>query len=454
LVFANTVGSRSDDDGSHNVTQPDSRLLDGVISLTTDSTLTRPATAILREVISSLRATDIAAMHPTQVHEMTTQLALARNLIDALDTQTIALAKTSGEWAADGARSLNDWIRTTTRCSRRTATIRVAATRLRAHAPTITANLDNGTACLESVATITHLIDDRPHRLEALPQFEVHLANVAANAYPEDVKNLTKNWLHHIDETAVTQEHVDRTETAHLNVSTTINGMVAIDGILDPETGALLQATLGATRDHITRTNHPDAPRTPLSQRNVEALKLILQDALLSPHAPLMPGGLPVTINVTMTIESLRAELGHGTNPAHLDHIGPIPAATARRLACDANIIPIILGTRSEILDQGRKKRLFTQAQRKAIINRDQHCRWPDCHQRIQDCHHIINWAHGGKTDLNNAVGLCLAHHHAVHERGYTMTGNPNDRIDIQPPQHSRTRTPIHGTTPPVRNRN
>jgi hypothetical protein len=109
----------------------------------------------------------------------------------------------------------------------------------------------------------------------------------------------------------------------------------------------------------------------------------------------------------------------------------PIGAETARRLACDATIIPMVLGTASEVLDVGRAKRLVTPAQRRALIVRDGGCRWPGCDRPPEwtDAHHIIAWIFNGKTDLWNLILLCRHHHINVHEGRFKIrldrdTGN------------------------------
>ena len=82
-------------------------------------------------------------------------------------------------------------------------------------------------------------------------------------------------------------------------------------------------------------------------------------------------GGVDATIVVTMTLENL---LGDSQAPALLDTGDPITADQARKLACEAGIIPMVLGGKSKILDLGRRKRLYDRYQRIAIRHRDQHC--------------------------------------------------------------------------------
>jgi hypothetical protein len=86
-----------------------------------------------------------------------------------------------------------------------------------------------------------------------------------------------------------------------------------------------------------------------------------------------------------------------------------------------------VFGPDSQVLDVGRKQRLFTAPQRRAITARDRHCRFPGCDRppRWCDVHHIKHWLHGGPTSVENGVLLCRFHHTLVHEAGWRLVGTP-----------------------------
>jgi len=88
----------------------------------------------------------------------------------------------------------------------------------------------------------------------------------------------------------------------------------------------------------------------------------------------------------------------------------------------------IVFGPDSQILDVGRKQRLFTEPMRRAIVARDRHCRFPGCDRPPQWCdiHHLKHWLHGGPTSVSNGVLLCRFHHTLAHEAGWTITGTPH----------------------------
>jgi hypothetical protein len=127
-----------------------------------------------------------------------------------------------------------------------------------------------------------------------------------------------------------------------------------------------------------------------------------------------------VTIDQTkLTADLAEAGLTTGT---------PITAGEARRLACGAGILPAVLGGRSQPLDLGRTRRLFSAAQRKALAIRDRQCRAEGCDVPAAwtEAHHLEPWSTGGKTDLDQGVLLCSFHHHRAHDPRYHLTRMPN----------------------------
>ncbi len=105
---------------------------------------------------------------------------------------------------------------------------------------------------------------------------------------------------------------------------------------------------------------------------------------------------------------------------------GPrLVAETARRLACDAGLVAMVHGRRGEVLDVGRRTRAVPPALRRALDHRDRGCRFPGCGSRFCDAHHIVPWAEGGETTLDNLVLLCRRHHRRVHEDGWRV-----ERVD------------------------
>jgi hypothetical protein len=226
------------------------------------------------------------------------------------------------------------------------------------------------------------------------------------------------------------QEAAKRQATLHASrqftASKTFEGAVTVQGILDPVQGETLLAALAA----YTAGPDPDglAGRT-ASQRRADALVDICATALAATDRPTTGADRP-HLTVTVSAETLRRGLAAGDEhrPAMLGHNHePISAETARRLACDAGIIPVVLGTRGEPLDIGRLTRTVPTGMRRALELRDGGCRFPGCDRpaRWCDAHHILGWARGGPTSLTNLILFCGFHHTMVHEGQWTLNMHP-----------------------------
>lgn len=106
------------------------------------------------------------------------------------------------------------------------------------------------------------------------------------------------------------------------------------------------------------------------------------------------------------------------TPTCQVQGLGGIEPETARKLACDADVLGAILDAHGDVLALGRTRRLVSRAQRRALMIRDQgRCQFTGCHQTQHlKAHHVIHWFDGGPTDLDNLMLLCQFHHTAVHE--------------------------------------
>ena len=133
---------------------------------------------------------------------------------------------------------------------------------------------------------------------------------------------------------------------------------------------------------------------------------------------------LPV-LRVSTSLQDLK----HGLHNAGItdsgEHLG---VQTLRRLACDAQIIPMVLDSKSRVIDVGRRTRVISEALRIAVIHRDKHCVWHGCNAPSDrcDCHHVEHWADGGATTLDNLALLCHRHHILLHEGGYKLKRHGN----------------------------
>jgi len=138
-------------------------------------------------------------------------------------------------------------------------------------------------------------------------------------------------------------------------------------------------------------------------------------------------GGTAAPVVVTLDLDHLRNGLGAGV----LDTGGRISPGQVRRLACNAGLVPAVLGSRSEPLDLGRKVRPHTGPQRTAMGIRDKGCTAVGCDRPPAWCeaHHETAWADGGGTSVEHGRLLCPYHHHRAHDDHYDMRHLPDGTV-------------------------
>ena len=106
-----------------------------------------------------------------------------------------------------------------------------------------------------------------------------------------------------------------------------------------------------------------------------------------------------------------------------------------QRIACDATVVVALDDVVGHTMYEGRAKRFPSDAQRREVMRRDRHCRFPGCtNVTFTNVHHIVPWKSGGRTDLDNLALLCLFHHGTVHRKGWSMTGQRQSELPIVGP--------------------
>ncbi len=209
--------------------------------------------------------------------------------------------------------------------------------------------------------------------------------------------------------------------------------------------GAAAGAGVGAAMSAAGAADLLDQRSRP--QRLLDGLVGACKAALATGGLP-AAGGLRPQIMATIDYRDLLSRL-EGTGPRHegtgsLTFTGPVTASTVRKLACDADIIPVLLGGEGRVLDIGRASRVFPPHVRKAITARDQGCAFPQCTIPAPWCeaHHITYWSRGGSTGADNGTLLCSHHHHLIHKEQWTVRMRSGIPWFIPPPHVDPAQTP------------
>ncbi|WP_344193504.1 HNH endonuclease, partial [Kribbella karoonensis] len=289
---------------------------------------------------------------------------------------------------------------------------------------------------------------------------EHQLVGLAATHSPKELRTAAKQLCDRIDFDGPEPEEQKAYARESLTLSTAENG-VKFTGFLANENAELLQAIVHTgARPHKTADGDHD-PR-PRDKRQADALTTALTVAANAWDTDTAGHGAKANITVTIDLDDLRSATAHATGQTIYGD--DLSAATIRRMACDANIIPLVLGSNSEPLDVGRRERLVTRHIRHALIARDHGCVVCAAPPVMCDAHHLTSWLAGGPTSIDNLALLCRRHHVDLHNNRWTITitngqvhvarptwADPTAATDAQPPGPIPTRpTPTNLPQPPA----
>jgi hypothetical protein len=298
-----------------------------------------------------------------------------------------------------------------------------------------------GTVSPEQADVIVKSIDALPSGTSVRARGEQTLLEHAGSFDATDLARSGRHLVHVVDPDAEDrrlERQLDREErvshvTRYLSIVGDGAGGVRLKGRGSAEDGALLKAALLPLTAPTPAVDDRDGelvhdPRD-AGARMWDALIQTAQHGL-DTDLPSESHGAPARLMVTTTLEALQTGLADSA-------VGELSVATIRRLACDAEIIPAVLGSRGEPLDVGRAKRLVTLAIWVALVLRDRHCAFPGCDRPPLMCHahHIVHWINGGDTKLSNLVLLCGHHHRTIHHAPWKVRISPQDHTpEFLPP--------------------
>ncbi len=366
--------------------------------------------------MTSTEVTDtLAAMHRLQAKTA------------ALTLGTLHHAETLQIGPDAGATDTASWWAHQTRQTKRAAHHRMALAQAldTDHGPVRDA-MATGLVSEEQATVIVRGVDALPveHRHDA----EAHLIEVAPEHDPLALRRLAEHILEVVapeiaedhERTALERQEALAEEKCRLTMSDDGAGTTFLRARIPTPVASMLRKALLANNapKHL---HHTGAPKG-LGHAFCEYVTRYPIDRL--PRS----GGVAARIVVTMTLDQL---LDRSEKPAMLDTGETLSIGQARKLACEAGIIPVVLGGKSLPLDAGRTLRLYTETQRIAMGIRDKHCTTEGCDWPAAMCHahHNVPWSRGGKTNIADGRLLCPRHHSYAHSPKYEMKTIPNGRV-------------------------
>jgi hypothetical protein len=333
----------------------------------------------------------------------------------------------SGEYRAEGALSLTEWLRSRCKLSGGAAAERVSIARQLETLPQIEKALAKGDVGYQHVALIARAAENvgsAPVQKE-----QQNLLKAAQTMDPGRFAAVAKGFEHRVDAAAALVEANHAYERRYLHLSEPQDGMVRLDGILDLEGAATLKTALSALMSPPSK----DDDRTP-GQRRVDALVDLARKPLDGSKLGRVGGQRPHLV-ITASAETL---LGlKGAPPAEMAGVGPIPMETAQRHACDPTVSWLLGQAELESETASDAHRQIPAATRRALVARDRDCVFNGCHRPAIWCdgHHLVWWTRGGKTVLPNLALVCGRHHRMLHEEGWTLE-RKDGRWVARPPGH------------------
>jgi hypothetical protein len=419
-------------------------------------TIEHPLDALVSDVRAALQSHGSApawTVAPSRIPALLEELVEAQNALDSVRLRLLREADRHQVGEAAGHTSTANWWAARARVTRPAAhrELRLAESLDDSTHETAADALASGVVSAEQAAVITHAVDQLPVDVvgPALRRrAETDLVALAERHDPKELRLLGRRVLEvqapeiaeGIERKRLEREEQHARETARFTMSPDGEGSMLGRFKIPVLAGQMLAQHLAAIAapKHRRATQSPqneewEAPLDPLQPRVSRPLKLgqAFAEYIRTRTGAPKAGGMAATVVVTMTMTDL---LGTSESPATVLDTGErITAGEARRLACEAGIIPAVLGTPSQVLDLGRKTRFHTEPQRIAIALRDggccvEGCDWPPGMSQI---HHPHPWSRGGTTSVENGIMLCPRHHTLIHGPRYLTETRPSGKIRL-----------------------
>lgn len=378
------------------------------------------AVAAIGAGLDELAGASLWSLPVAEVSELVVALERLGRRVAAAQLVALAQADSVQVARSTGAVSTAAWLRAVADVSPGAGKARLALHQALVDRPVASAALRAGDISVEAATAVCAAIEALPGGVPAAmtSTIEKLLVDTARDEGTRSVVHRAAEISHRFGPEVLEEQERAARERRWLLLTHAHDGTLSIRGKLDAEAGALVSAVLAPLAAPAPATvGTPDVREVGL--RYADALVQVCQVA--SAQGPEVRGE-PSTVLVTIGLETLENRVGCA--PGYLDTGYPISVSTARKQACDANVIPILLGTAGQPLDVGRATRSIPPAIRRALIARDQGCAFPGCDRPPSWCeaHHRIHWADGGPTSVCNLSLLCGRHHDAVHHDGWTIT--------------------------------
>jgi hypothetical protein len=364
--------------------------------------------------MDELEAEDLDRLSDEALEADFAELERARRALEAERLRRLAQIHRRETWRRDGFLTTSAWLAHRFRIGWNAVMRHIRCASALERMPATRDALSAGDLSLSALLVLVQGHEAHPAEFERQEEALVGAARVLTH---RELRRAVTYWRQALDGPKAIEDAQFRWHRRRLYVSPLLDGMVRVDGDLDPDTGQTLITALRAVMDAEGHRTSDDL-RT-AAQVRADALGELCRQWLDGGSRPQVAGERP---HVTVTVDLAALEGATGAR-SELEDCGPMPPEAARRWACDASVSRIVTGGRSEPLDVGRRTPTVPPPLRRAVVIRDGHCQFPGCERPHPwcDAHHVRHWADGGSTALANLVLLCRRHHRLVHEGGFGL---------------------------------
>ena len=378
--------------------------------------------------------------------------ALARTDARLAELRVRILADADDVAERDGAGDAAEWLATRTHQRHQDARAELALGVALDRRPVLATALRSGDANVGQARVIARALDALPDEVptDTVDRAEEVLVGHAASFGPRALGRLGRRILEvvapeiaeEVEARRLAEFEGDAADRIRFTMRRRGDGTTDLRGRVPDAVADRFATYLEAyTNPRKEGTERDPLRRLPYPRRLGQALCAFLEH--VDPRRLPLHGGDATTVIVTVPLASLRSDLGSAdllgspAIPGEDPSDGALSASDVRRLACTAQVIPTVVGGASEVLDLGRARRLFSPAQRKALLLRDRRCRAEGCEVSgtWAEAHHRDAWSTGGRTDLDDGVLLCHPHHRRIHDQRFGSEWLPNGDVRF----HRRT---------------
>jgi hypothetical protein len=383
---------------------------------------THPVVAALQVAVERALEVDWHSVNDAAAMGTCEQLLQVEAQLRAVQCRLLERISATDATVTEAGRTVRSWLVEEQLLNKAEASRRVDVATKLAALPTLAKAFEAGEISGDHAAVIANGVRGLPP--EFVPIVETALVDRSADVSPAklaaDIDELRAACG--VDDSS-DEQSAKKHRSRRFRLTDSFEGTLVADGILTPEVGAKLRLALDAAARANSRPWEPDDgdQRGPAQARH-DALGEIA-DFYLG-HADLVDdNGHRPQVVVTVDHDTLAGRIDNAYG--RLDPDTPLAPETVRRIGCDAEVIPALLGSRAEVLDIGRATRSWPTAIRRAAwLQQSGRCAFPKCARRLAELHHVEHWAKGGPTALSNAAWLCAFHHWLVHEGGWTLRKN------------------------------